>query len=45
MVEHFIKCGTDKKDKDYPMCYFCFIKWLEEKQNPKPQEYMFINDE
>ena len=22
-----IKCGTDKKDKDYPMCYSCFLKW------------------
>ena len=22
-----IKCGTDKKDKDYPMCYCCFVKW------------------
>lgn len=22
-----IKCETDKKDKEYPMCYSCFLKW------------------
>ena len=22
-----IKCGTGNKDKEYPMCYSCFLKW------------------
>lgn len=37
-----IKCSTTDKDKGYPMCYSCFLKW---DSPPVDKGFMFVDDD
>ncbi len=42
-VKSCIRCGTDNKEQEYPMCYSCYLKW--EKEKTEPLSYAFIDDD
>ncbi len=44
-IKSCIRCGTDNKEQEYPMCYNCFLKWDKEKNNPKEVGYAFLDDD